>query len=445
MIETYPAADMPKTRGWWAPTAAAAAAALCAVLLSAAQQAPVLATLLALAAGLAAAWPLRHLAQREAERLQLATEQTRARERRLADRQRLFEEVMGAAPVALLLYSDSGTIAYANPAAQELFFEGQECEGKNFLKLLAAAPRPLGAALLAGEDGLARIEVDGATQTYHVSRRECGSHGSLFSHDPDQPADSRRAGQDGEPYWLLIVRQLTSEMSRSEVDVLKRVIRVISHELNNSLAPIRSLVGSARLIGKKPEHHDKLERVLDTIDERATHLGNFVDGYARLARLPEPRPAAVALAPLVARLEELYPDAAFKAPAKHAWLDVAQLEQVLINLLKNASEAGGPTEDIELAAEVDAQGATYIEVRDRGPGLRPEAAESVFLPFYSTKPAGSGLGLALCREIIHAHGGHISLRNRGEGGGCVAALWLPGPQRGADIRTSRSRLTLTRP
>jgi signal transduction histidine kinase len=412
-----------------------------AVLLSAAEQAPVLTTLLAFAAGLGAAWPLRRLARRQAEQLRAATAQTRARERRLADRQRLFEEVMEAAPVALLLYSDSGRIAYANPAARELFFEGQDCEGQNFLKLLAAAPRPLGTALLAGEDGLARLEVDGVTQTYHVSRRACGCHGSLYSHDPECGAED-----GGEPYWLLIVRQLTSEMSRSEVDVLKRVIRVISHELNNSLAPIRSLVGSARLIGKKPEHHDKLERVLDTIEERAGHLGAFVDGYARLARVPEPRPASVPLAPIFARLGELYPEAQIaKAPGKPAYFDATQVEQVLINLFKNAVEAGGAAADVTLRAEIDDAGATSIEVKDRGPGLRPEAADSVFLPFYSTKPSGSGLGLALCREIVHAHGGHISLRNRSDGSGCIATLWLPGPQRGADVKTSRSRLTLTRP
>ena len=116
-------------------------------------------------------------------------------------------------------------------------------------------------------------------------------------------------------------------------------------------------------------------------------------------------------------------------PAAEAWLDAAQIEQVLINLIKNAVESGSPAEEVTLAVQ-QRNGGIALEIADRGSGLPPEVLRDALLPFFSTKPKGTGLGLTLCREIVEAHGGRISLANR-QGGGAIVSVWLP--QRGAEV------------
>jgi signal transduction histidine kinase len=268
------------------------------------------------------------------------------------------------------------------------------------------------------------VDLDGQRETYHVARRNIP--------------------YAGETHTLLLVRQLTDEVSRREVEVLRKVIRIISHELNNSLAPIASLVHSSRLIVKNPAHVDKLERVFDTIEERASHLTTFLNGYATLARLPKPRQAEVAWTPMLERLRALFPSARLPHDASTtAWIDAGQIEQLLINLLKNASEAGGGPTSVELQVLPEPGGAVRVLVLDRGAGLTQEALESAFLPLYSTKEKGSGMGLALCREVTEAHGGRLSIQNR-DGGGCVAACWLPARRKPGSDMGSRATLTLTR-
>jgi two-component system, NtrC family, nitrogen regulation sensor histidine kinase NtrY len=122
----------------------------------------------------------------------------------------------------------------------------------------------------------------------------------------------------------------------------------------------------------------------------------------------------------------------------------AQIEQVVINLLKNANESGGDAAAVELRIVAEPAGGVDVQVADRGQGLTPEALESAFLPLYTTKEGGSGMGLALCREVVEAHGGRVSIKNR-EGGGCTVSCWLPPVKKpGVDAATSRARLTLTR-
>jgi signal transduction histidine kinase len=221
------------------------------------------------------------------------------------------------------------------------------------------------------------------------------------------------------------------------------MIRIFSHELNNSLAPVSSLVHSARIVVADAPVAAKLERIFSTISERADHLRTFLHAYAQFARLPAPRKEEVAWQPFVDRLLALWPGVALAGdlPSEPAWLDPAQIEQVVINLLKNAEEAGGPPGAITLSVATLGARGVRLTVADRGQGMRPEVMQTALVPFYSTKERGSGLGLTLSREIVEAHGGSLRLEGR-EGGGLAVHVRLPG--RGAAADGALGRLTLTR-
>jgi len=338
-------------------------------------------------------------------------------------RQRLLAVVADSVPDAVVMFSEVGTIQYSNPIARDLFFEGQSPEGQNFIRLVSAAAAPLREALLGETDRFFSLEVDGRSESYHLSRRTFVA--------------------DGEPLTLLVVKYMTREIRRREVEVLQRVIRVISHEVNNSLAPISSLMHSARKMASLVGEAERFARVFDTIDERASHLRTFLEGYAALARLPRPRLAEASWAALLAQVSTLYPEVKLpEPPVLPGWFDAAQLEQVVINLIKNAREAGSPDADIALEVRTDETLATELDVLDRGPGFSAEAIKNAVLPLYTTKPGGSGMGLALCREVADAHGGSLDVSNRNDGGARIRVR-LPGRRRSMG-ELSRSRLTLTR-
>jgi two-component system nitrogen regulation sensor histidine kinase NtrY len=327
-------------------------------------------------------------------------------------------------PDAVLFFSDSGVIRYANPVARNLFFDGKPPEGQNFIRLVADAPVPLREALLGESDHLFSMDVDGRRETYHVSRRS-------FT-------------LDDELHTLLSVKYMTREIGRREVDVLKRVVRVISHEVNNSLAPVTSLVHSARVIAKNPEHTAKLERVFSTIEERANHLRTFLDGYVALARLPKPHAKPVDFAGFLGTLSALYPEVRWPEPPAHdGWFDAVQIEQVFINLIKNAREAGSAISDVEIRVVTTPDGSSEIDVLDRGRGFSTEGLKNALLPLYSTKESGGGMGLSLSQEIIEAHGGSIGISNRQDGGAWMRIV-LPGRSNTTSADLTRSRLTLTR-
>jgi two-component system nitrogen regulation sensor histidine kinase NtrY len=228
---------------------------------------------------------------------------------------------------------------------------------------------------------------------------------------------------NSQPHRLLLFKQLTREMAAQEVAIWKKVIRVIAHELNNSLAPITSLAHSGQQLALAPDP-ERLARVFSTIEERASHLATFIDGYARFAKLPRPQPEEIDWRAFLRSLQETAPFVlAAEPPTRPGVFDPAQIEQVIINLVKNAKEAGAPPDSIELGVQEHAAG-WRLQVLDRGAGMSEEVLRNALLPFYSTKPAGAGLGLTLCREVIEAHGGRISLANR-PGGGLAATLWIP--------------------
>ena len=339
-----------------------------------------------------------------------------------AQRERLLQTVVENAPMAIVLYGNTGKLQYSNAEARELFFEGRSLTGENFLRLLDRAPEALRQGLLTETDALFTVEQDGELGTYHLAKR-------YFELEHEQ-------------HTLLMVKHLTPELGRQEIEVWKKVIRIINHELNNSLAPISSMVHSARLIAKNPAQIAKLDRVFDTIEERASHLAAFLEGYARFARLPKPRSERVPWARFLDGIRMLYPALTVsEAPSQDGFFDSGQIQQALINLLKNAFEASSEPSGVELAVSSAEGGAATLTVADRGTGMTDEVLKNALLPFFSTKEKGTGLGLALCREIVEAHRGKLGLARR-EGGGIVVSIWLPSRHLALPSRTGR--LTLTR-
>ena len=327
----------------------------------------------------------------------------REQRQHLVQRELLLDTVVQNTPVALVLTDAAGRVAYSNIASRHLFNEGRSLNGLDFAELLVDAPEALRKAVESGEDALLSVEMDGSEETFHLSQRAFRLQ--------------------GRPHRLQLFRRMTRELSRQEVATWKRVIRVISHELNNSLAPISSLAHSGAELARRGQA-ERLPGVFATISERALHLHGFIAGYASFAKLPAPQPVAVAWAPFLDGLAlHCHYRLATPAPTHPGHFDAAQIEQVLINLIKNAHESGGADDEVTLSI-LDVGRELRIEVADRGPGMSETVLAQALLPFYSTKRSGTGLGLALAREIAEAHGGRVLLANR-EGGGLRVSLLLP--------------------
>ncbi|WP_394147316.1 sensor histidine kinase [Shewanella atlantica] len=325
-------------------------------------------------------------------------------------RELLLDKVIQSSPNVMLLLDDEQRIIYANNAARHLFNKGVRIEGLNLLTLLESVSDELSRALQNPKGGLFSLagSEEGEDETWHLSR------GQFLL--------------NGQYHHLLLLKQMTHELNRQEVAVWKKVIRIISHELNNSVAPIASMVNSGRMITREL-NDPKLSMIFDTIEDRTNHLSQFIFNYARFAKLPLPKRSAVDWHKLTEQLAQHY---SFKLlgelPESEGSLDLIQMEQVLLNLLKNAHESGSAADGITLSIEasklVDGTSGINIEINDEGSGMPPEVLKQALLPFYSTKQSGTGLGLPLCREIIEAHDGRISLHNRDDVGLCVR-VWLP--------------------
>ncbi len=237
--------------------------------------------------------------------------------------------------------------------------------------------------------------------------------------------------QDGRPHQLVVLSDVSRALHAEERQAWQRLIRVLSHEINNSLAPIQSIAGSLRtLIGRGDrvaERESDLANGLGVIENRAQSLGRFMQSYARLARLPQPVLAPVAVSDWVRRaaaLERRLPVQVIEGPPLVVNGDADQLDQLLINLVRNAVDAslesGG---GVRVRWSGDGSGVD-VTVQDDGPGVAETA--NLFVPFFTTKPGGSGIGLVLSRQIAEAHGGTVTLANRDDARGAEARISLPG-------------------
>ena len=315
----------------------------------------------------------------------------------------LLRAVMAEIDAAVFAFDSDGTLRLVNRGGERLM--GQPPE-----RLLGRAAPALGLAeCLEGETP--RVLERGGPQASRWELRR-----TTFR-------------QDGRPHHLVLLTDVSRTLQAEERQAWQRLIRVLSHEINNSLAPIRSLAGSLRgiLDHSGPEAEADLRGGLDIIGQRADALGRFMAAYARLARLPRPARRPMPVEPWIRRVVALEPRVAIEVepgPSCVVLADGDQLDQLLINLVRNAGDAVGETRNagVRVTWRLAPPGVEVV-VEDDGPGIADTA--NLFVPFYTTKPGGSGVGLALSRQIAEAHGGTLRLENRADSHGCRVRLWLP--------------------
>jgi len=327
--------------------------------------------------------------------------QLRQEKQWIYQRELMLDKVLQSSPQAVLLTNDQGFIVYSNHSARSLLDAKSALEGAKLEHFLESSCEQLTRAIHKGVDGLFTLDKeDQESQTWHMA--------------------TGRLLLNNQFHQLFVFKQLTRELSRQEVEVWKKVIRIISHELNNSLGPMSSMLHSAQLLTKEVDE-PRLKRVFTTIEDRIKHLNEFVQGYGKFAKLPTPQLSTVNWHTLIEQLKSQWHVDVSLDEGVTTEADHTQLEQLLINLLKNAYESGSNPEDINLTVQQEANG-THITVSDKGKGMSEAVMANALIPFYSTKTTGSGLGLALCREIVEAHHGQISLHNREQGGLSVHVL-----------------------
>jgi two-component system nitrogen regulation sensor histidine kinase NtrY len=231
----------------------------------------------------------------------------------LFQRELLLDTMVQNSPIALILIEPGDHVVYANLAARALLNDGRVMNGFDFKRIVAECPPTLRQALDSHGDGLFSAPIEQEEETFHLSQRTFRLY--------------------GREHRMYLIKRLTRELGRQEVKTWKKVIRVISHELNNSLAPISSLAHSGRELARQGDGR-RLDAIFDTIEDRARHLHGFINSYAEFSRLPQPRPEEIAWDGFLEQLARHFSFVlAAPAPAQPGWVDRVQLEQVLFNLL----------------------------------------------------------------------------------------------------------------
>jgi len=314
----------------------------------------------------------------------------------------LLRTVMSEIDVAVFAFDDAGRLRLVNRAGERLLAQPAE-------RLLGRTADQVGLAdgLQGASPRTMDVTFPGGAGRWEVRR------GSFR--------------QDGRPHTLLVLADVSKTLREEELQAWQRLVRVLSHEINNSLAPIKSITGSlTSLLDRHPRPNDAdddLRRGLGVIGGRSEALVRFMSSYARLARLPAPnkRPLDVGTwVRRIAALETRMPVSVIEGRPTIADADGDQMDQLLINLVRNAVDASLETTGRVQIRWSTQSGTLSVMVEDEGPGLASSA--NLFVPFFTTKPQGSGIGLVLCRQIAEAHGGSLSLDNRADRRGCIATL-----------------------
>jgi nitrogen fixation/metabolism regulation signal transduction histidine kinase len=317
----------------------------------------------------------------------------------------LLRTVMEEIDVAIFAFDVNSTLRLVNRAGQEL--------------LAQPAERILGR--LAGE----------------LDMKDCLEGESARVLNRTFPGGAGRWGmrrtsfrEGGLPHSLLVIADLSQPLREEELKAWQRLVRVIGHELNNSLAPIKSIAGSLTTMLRRPQKPSDWEADmrggLEIIEARAEGLNKFMQAYARLAKLPPPTKLPIELGPLLTRIASLETRVAVQVvagPEVMAQIDAAQVEQAVINLIKNAVDATLETNGGARIGWRKTPGSVEIFIEDDGPGIANP--QNLFVPFFTTKPAGSGIGLVFCRQIAENHGGALTLENRDGAAGSIARMRLP--------------------
>ncbi len=317
----------------------------------------------------------------------------------------LLMKVMEEIDVALFTFDGSGKLKLVNRAGTRLL-------ARDAKQLLGRDACELGLAELLHGEAMRTV-----THSFPGASGRWGVRRGLFR-------------ESGLPHTLLVISDLTQALREEELQAWQRLVRVLGHELNNSLTPIKSLAGSLRRLAARsePDADDQADMLagLAIIESRSDALGRFIGAYSRLAKLPRPRLAGVDVETVLRRaaaMEHRMSVAILPGPPVMIRADADQVEQVLINLIHNAVDAAqSAAGSVEAGWHVEA-GRVVLTVTDSGPGLAN--TNNLFVPFFTTKPGGSGIGLVLSRQIAEAHGGSLLLANRADATGCQASLVLP--------------------
>jgi two-component system, NtrC family, nitrogen regulation sensor histidine kinase NtrY len=321
----------------------------------------------------------------------------------------LLERIITQFNVAVVAYDGNDRIVLANHLTEKLLqVESSVMIGKpiKFYQLDRILP--------AQNSHLLEYAFPGARGRWQVSRQTYIHHGKQGN--------------------LLFIADLEQVLSEQEIKAWQRLIRVVAHEVNNSLTPIMSLCQTlSSILGKQaaksdvlPHQEDLLEG-LGVISERARNLKNFISDYARIAHLPDAQKKQFDLLPLIARILTIYREERIELVTSETAVpifgDQTQIEQVLINLIKNAIEANADKAKTVVINVACSESTCKVNISDQGSGISNQA--NLFVPFYTTKPQGAGIGLALARRIVAAHNGDLQLQNREDGTGAIATLILP--------------------